>query len=228
MNKQFQLGINVDNYNPDQICKGWEFLEIPMGMHLDPFLSDNAYDKMRKFYKRPGYPPIIAASHFLQGYGLQPVTGENTDWDQLAFWSERGFKRLADLRIACVGVYGAFFPIPEGASVTKAKDNTLRFFSMLADLADKYGVLVALEPMARLDTVFPRYRDALALAKELGRDKVRVMADLAYFLKLDQPLEDILLQKKMLATNYNYRLSVGVSYTFGSIYSNIVNPRFGR
>ena len=32
----------------------------------------------------------------------------------------------------------------------------------------------------------------------------------------------------MLATNYNYRFSVGVSYTFGSIYSSIVNPRFGR
>jgi hypothetical protein len=41
-------------------------------------------------------------------------------------------------------------------------------------------------------------------------------------------LEEILLQRKMLATNYNYEISVGLSYTFGSIYSNIVNPRFGR
>lgn len=41
-------------------------------------------------------------------------------------------------------------------------------------------------------------------------------------------LEEILLQKKMLATNYHYGISVGLSYTFGSIYSNIVNPRFGR
>jgi len=41
-------------------------------------------------------------------------------------------------------------------------------------------------------------------------------------------IDEILLQQKMLATNYNYGLSVGVSYTFGSIYSNVVNPRFGR
>ena len=46
--------------------------------------------------------------------------------------------------------------------------------------------------------------------------------------KAGASLEDILLQKRMLATNYNYGFSVGVSYTFGSIYSNIVNPRFGR
>jgi hypothetical protein len=40
--------------------------------------------------------------------------------------------------------------------------------------------------------------------------------------------EEILLQRKMLATNFSYGLSVGVSYTFGSIYTNVVNPRFGR
>jgi len=40
--------------------------------------------------------------------------------------------------------------------------------------------------------------------------------------------EEILLQQKMLATNFSYGLSVGISYTFGSIYTNVVNPRFGR
>ena len=46
--------------------------------------------------------------------------------------------------------------------------------------------------------------------------------------KAGASLEDVLLQKKMLATNYNYSFSVGVSYTFGSIYSGVINPRFGR
>jgi hypothetical protein len=40
--------------------------------------------------------------------------------------------------------------------------------------------------------------------------------------------EDILLGRKMLPTSFRYGMSVGVSYTFGSIYTNIVNPRFGR
>jgi len=40
-------------------------------------------------------------------------------------------------------------------------------------------------------------------------------------------LEEILLRRKELATDYRYRLSVGLSYTFGSIFSNVVNPRFG-
>jgi hypothetical protein len=39
--------------------------------------------------------------------------------------------------------------------------------------------------------------------------------------------EDILLMRRQLATSYEYYFSVGLSYTFGSIYSNVVNPRFG-
>jgi hypothetical protein len=40
--------------------------------------------------------------------------------------------------------------------------------------------------------------------------------------------EDILLRRKEQATNYRYSSSIGISYTFGSIYSNVVNPRFGN
>lgn len=39
--------------------------------------------------------------------------------------------------------------------------------------------------------------------------------------------EEILLHQKQLATQYDYYISIGVRYTFGSIYSNVVNPRFG-
>ncbi len=40
-------------------------------------------------------------------------------------------------------------------------------------------------------------------------------------------LEDVLLRRKMQATEYQYYTSFGLSYTFGSIYNNVVNPRFG-
>lgn len=45
--------------------------------------------------------------------------------------------------------------------------------------------------------------------------------------RLGASLDDILLQRKQLATSYNYYVMAGFSYTFGSIFSNIVNPRFG-
>lgn len=41
-------------------------------------------------------------------------------------------------------------------------------------------------------------------------------------------LEDVLLQRKMQATDYSYYTYFGFTYTFGSIYNNVVNPRFGN
>lgn len=39
--------------------------------------------------------------------------------------------------------------------------------------------------------------------------------------------EDILLRQRQLSTQYEYWSHVGLSYTFGSIYNSVVNPRFG-
>jgi hypothetical protein len=39
--------------------------------------------------------------------------------------------------------------------------------------------------------------------------------------------EEILVQQRQLATGYQFFLNFGVSYSFGSIFNNVVNPRFG-
>ena len=39
---------------------------------------------------------------------------------------------------------------------------------------------------------------------------------------------EILLRQRQLETSYNYFVSFGFSYQFGSIFNNIVNPRFGN
>jgi hypothetical protein len=45
--------------------------------------------------------------------------------------------------------------------------------------------------------------------------------------KGDLSQEDVLLHRKQLSTQYDYFGSIGLRYTFGSIFSNVVNPRFG-
>ncbi len=46
--------------------------------------------------------------------------------------------------------------------------------------------------------------------------------------KKDIPLDQILTRRKQLATQFQYFASFGLTYTFGSIYNNVVNPRFGN
>jgi len=43
--------------------------------------------------------------------------------------------------------------------------------------------------------------------------------------KGDASLEEVLLRRRDLLTTYEYEVNVGFSYTFGSIYNNVVNTR---
>jgi len=43
--------------------------------------------------------------------------------------------------------------------------------------------------------------------------------------KGDASIEDVLLNRQELSTTFSYSTSFGITYTFGSIYSNVVNPR---
>jgi hypothetical protein len=46
--------------------------------------------------------------------------------------------------------------------------------------------------------------------------------------KGEATLDQVLLRRTQLATSYSYYGSIGLSYTFGSMFSKVVNPRFGN
>ncbi|HEU4630874.1 MAG TPA: hypothetical protein VFS08_14080 [Gemmatimonadaceae bacterium] len=54
-----------------------------------------------------------------------------------------------------------------------------------------------------------------------------LIRDQLSIVKRDATPEEILLQRRALRTDYRYSAYVGLSYTFGSIFNSVVNPRFG-
>jgi len=57
-----------------------------------------------------------------------------------------------------------------------------------------------------------------------GGSRIRDQLNLA---KGGASFEEVILRRKQLATSYDYYFSVGLSFSFGSVRSNVVNPRFG-
>jgi hypothetical protein len=49
--------------------------------------------------------------------------------------------------------------------------------------------------------------------------------DQIYLSKVDLAPEEILLELRELGTDFRFSLDVGLSYRFGSIFNNVVNPR---
>jgi len=65
------------------------------------------------------------------------------------------------------------------------------------------------------------------LSLRVGGSAARINDQLS-LVKGEASEAEILLQLQELETSYNVRGEIGVTYTFGSIYNNIVNPRFGN
>jgi len=71
------------------------------------------------------------------------------------------------------------------------------------------------------------FRIAKGLSMNFGGGASMIHDQLS-LVKQNLTYDQILLQRKEIATQYEYYLSFGLSYTFGSIYNNVVNPRFGN
>lgn len=70
------------------------------------------------------------------------------------------------------------------------------------------------------------FRITQGLSIELGGN-VAFIYDQLNLPKGDADLEEVLLRRRQLETDYEAGLSFGFRYRFGSIYNNIVNPRLG-
>lgn len=69
-----------------------------------------------------------------------------------------------------------------------------------------------------------RVARGLSVSYSLSYSRVRDQISLA---KASASDAEILLQLRQLATSYTYGGSFSLSYTFGSLFNNVVNPRFG-
>jgi sugar phosphate isomerase/epimerase len=219
MSKSFEFGLLCDNAPLNEIHQDWDYLEVPNSLMIKPFDCDALWNIEKAKLLSSG-KKCMTASHYLQFFGMK-ASGFNYDREQQIMYATRSFRRMKELGIEVVGVYGNAFVTPEGYSKTKAMDDAISFCNILADIADDHGMLVALEPMADLSTMWPRYLDGINFAKEVGRSSIRVMADLNYFYQLDQPLEDIYIHPE-LNINVHIAGSGGAQPNVGTYEKNLI------
>ena len=91
-------------------------------------------------------------------------------------------------------------------------------FSQFLHKPDKYALGVVAQSTVRLTRGFSLN----------GLVTISRMNDQLYLPKAAATVEEILLREQQLATSYRYTTAFGFTFTFGSIFNNVVNPRFGR
>lgn len=192
MSEQFKLGMVVDVVPLDKVSKKWEYFEVPASIHGSALLCDCDWHKQKALYLADGRPCPVTSHLLGPGTSWKGASGLYYDREMILYSLERVFARMSELGVKYIGCWGGHFRCQNGFDRARAVDQAISSVNIMADYAEKYGMEIALEPQAEADTLFPRYLEGVEFARMTGRRSVKVMADLNYFLELDQPLEDIL------------------------------------
>ncbi|NNE36501.1 MAG: hypothetical protein HKN13_14800, partial [Rhodothermales bacterium] len=118
-------------------------------------------------------------------------------------------------------LYQEFETILELRQPWGSSEISLDVFQFLHDFTDSKSEYFSVELSGGIDVRLIR-----GLSVSFGGE-ISWVKDQLSLPREDASEEDILLGSRRLPTAYEYGIQVGFSYTFGSIYNNVVNPRFG-
>ena len=140
-------------------------------------------------------------------FTVQYTVGANSfDYEQVTIFGKNS-EKLMDHRLEV----GLSLRQPWGSAFAEVN------FSQYLNTPDKYNVTSFGELSMRLFKGF-----SVNMFGSISRTR-----DQIYLPAAGATEEEILVRQRQLLTGYRYFLNFGVSYSFGSIFNNVVNPRFG-
>ncbi|MHB9033852.1 MAG: sugar phosphate isomerase/epimerase family protein [Anaerolineae bacterium] len=184
------IGMCVSPDKVPALAKGYDFLELAVSSTLMPLEDDDAFAQSRPLLAALR-PPIYAFNVFIAPQ--VKLVGPDVNIAQVTQYIQRALKRVHELngQVVVFGSGGARM-IPDGFNRAIAWGQLVRFLELCSNEALKYGIKIAIEPLNRGETnVINSYREGVQLARDVGRDEVRVLADIYHFMLENEPLDDI-------------------------------------
>ena len=121
------------------------------------------------------------------------VVGPDADLERAIRYSETAIRRASEagLEILVLGSSRSR-SIPEGFSREEAEEQFLSLLKGMAPTAEKYGVIVAIEPLQQSETNFINtVREGAEIARRSGSPNIAVIADFFHMARESEPVSDI-------------------------------------
>ena len=171
---------------------GFDYVEASVPSLVRPFDPEEAFEETLASYRSAGLP-VESANLFLPrelrctGPDAQPL-------DRLAEYAETVFRRLsrAGVPIVVFGSGGAR-SLPDGWPRERADEQFVALLSRIGPLAERRGVKIAVEPLARVECNYINTVDEGArLARAAGSPAVGVLADCYHWARNGETADTIL------------------------------------
>jgi len=186
-----KIGISTSIENNGILASaGYSFVEENARGFLVPAEPDSVFGKKLALLKESKLP-VEACNSFLPG-NLKCVGPEPAHEEILKF-GESAFRRaqLAGVKTIVFGSGGAR-GIPEGFPREKAKQQFISICSQLATLAQKYNVIISLEPLNSQECNFINsLAEGAEIVNGVKHDSFRLLADIYHMLKENESPSNI-------------------------------------
>lgn len=182
---------------PDAAAAGFDFAELPVSS-LAPE-KDEADFALIGQRIRSASLRVEVFSIFLPG--KLKVTGPAVDLEAVRRHMEVALRRAAEVgAVMMVFGSGGARKIPEGFSVERGWSQLAEAARMAADIADRYGMTLAMEPLLkRACNFFNRVDQGIAFVDRIGHPRLRLLADIFHMHKEQEPFAHIVTAGKRLA-----------------------------
>ena len=184
------IGVCGFNRAPAAVACGLEYLEANVATFLVPEQSDSAFAAQRAAADTLGLP-VYSANGFFPRDLL--VVGPEADPERAARYAETAIRRAAEagLKILVLGSSRSR-SIPDGFSREEAEEQFLTLLKGMAPAAEKYGVIVAVEPLQESETNFINtVAEGAEMARRTGSPNIAVIADFFHMAREGEPPADI-------------------------------------
>ena len=168
----------------------FDFIEENVQTLLVPEADEAAF-RERHAIVRSLAKPVPSANRLLPP-DLKPV-GPAVDEARLQRWGENVFRRAEEVGVKTI-VWGSGVArrIPKGFSREEAREQFLRAVTSYAPLAERHGVLIVIEPVARTDSNFiSSLADGADIVHSVGHPSVRLLADNFHMAIEEEPAAEI-------------------------------------
>ena len=184
------IGICGFNRAPAAIASGLEYLEANVASYLVPEQSDSVFAAQRASAASLGLP-VYSANGFFPG-DLR-VVGPDAEAERALQYARTAIRRASEagLKILVLGSSRSR-SIPEGFPREEAEGQFLALLRGMAPTAEKYGVIVAIEPLQASETNFINtVAEGAEMARQAGSPNICVIADFYHMAREGEPAEDI-------------------------------------
>lgn len=175
---------------PAVIKAGYEGMELIVSDFFVPGSDESVFQANLDLMKQMN-AKIVSCMQFIPAY--LKMTGPEAVHDEILVWAETTFRRAQKAGVPYIVLgSGDSRMVPDGFSMQEAMQQITDLCKRMAPIAQKYDVIILVEPLARKYTnIIFTLAEGAAIVKAVNHPNVQLLCDIYHMLRENDPAEDI-------------------------------------